>query len=37
MSCGFGKGISIAHDHHLRGEASNGQYPKGPLTVFIVN
>lgn len=36
MSCGFGKGISIAHDHNLRGEASNGQYPKGPLTVFIV-
>jgi FtsP/CotA-like multicopper oxidase with cupredoxin domain len=36
MSCGMGKGISIAHDHNLRGEASGGQYPKGPLTVFII-
>jgi FtsP/CotA-like multicopper oxidase with cupredoxin domain len=36
MSCGLGKGISIAHDHNLRGETSDGKYPQGPLTVFIV-
>lgn len=34
MSCGLGKGLSIAHDHNLRGETSAGKYPKGPLTVF---
>ena len=36
MSCGLGKGLSIAHDHNLRGEASSGKYPRGPLTVFQV-
>jgi hypothetical protein len=36
MSCGLGRGISIAHDHNLRAETSNGKYPQGPLTVFIV-
>ncbi len=36
LSCGMGKGVSIFHDHNFRGETSNGQYPKGPLTVFVV-
>jgi FtsP/CotA-like multicopper oxidase with cupredoxin domain len=36
MSCGLGKGLSIAHDHNLRGETSAGKYPRGPLTVFSV-
>ena len=35
-SCRLGKGLSIAHDHNLRGEASSGKYPRGPLTVFKV-
>jgi FtsP/CotA-like multicopper oxidase with cupredoxin domain len=36
MSCGLGKGLSVAHDHNLRGQASGGKYPRGPLTVFAV-
>ncbi len=36
LSCGFGKGISIAHDHNLGGMASTGKYPRGPLTIFAV-
>jgi FtsP/CotA-like multicopper oxidase with cupredoxin domain len=36
MSCGLGKGLSIAHDHNLRGETSAGKYPRGPLTVFSI-
>jgi FtsP/CotA-like multicopper oxidase with cupredoxin domain len=36
MSCGLGRGISIAHDHNLSGESAGGKYPQGPLTVFIV-
>jgi FtsP/CotA-like multicopper oxidase with cupredoxin domain len=36
LSCRLGKGISVAHDHNLRGETSGGKYPRGPLTVFIV-
>jgi len=35
-SCNIGKGISIMHDHNLIGEASDGTYPKGPLTIFEV-
>ena len=35
-SCRLGKGLSIAHDHNLRGEASAGKYPRGPLTVFAI-
>ena len=35
-SCNIGKGISIMHDHNLAGEASDGTYPKGPLTIFEV-
>jgi FtsP/CotA-like multicopper oxidase with cupredoxin domain len=36
LSCKMGKGISIAHDHNLRGETSGGKYPRGPLTIFQV-
>ena len=36
MSCGFGKGISIAHDHNMGGMVSTGKYPRGPLTIFVV-
>lgn len=36
MSCGMGKGISIAHDHNLGNMASTGKYPRGPLTIFVV-
>jgi FtsP/CotA-like multicopper oxidase with cupredoxin domain len=36
MSCGLGKGLSIAHDHNLRGETSGGKYPRGPLIVFAI-
>lgn len=35
-SCNIGSGISIMHDHNLAGEASDGTYPKGPLTIFEV-
>lgn len=35
-SCNIGKGISIMHDHNLRGVASDGKYPKGALTIFEV-
>jgi FtsP/CotA-like multicopper oxidase with cupredoxin domain len=36
VSCSLGKGLSIAHDHNLRAQASGGKYPRGPLTVFMV-
>ena len=36
LSCGFGKGISIAHDHNLGGMVSSGKYPRGPLTIFVI-
>ncbi|HZN93096.1 MAG TPA: multicopper oxidase domain-containing protein [Myxococcales bacterium] len=36
VSCRLGKGLSIAHDHNLRGETSAGKYPRGPLVVFAV-
>ncbi|HVO29088.1 MAG TPA: multicopper oxidase domain-containing protein, partial [bacterium] len=36
LSCGLGPGISVMHDHNLMGEASNGKYPKGALTIFVV-
>lgn len=36
LSCALGKGLSIAHDHNLRGETSAGKYPRGPLTVFAI-
>ena len=30
MSCGLGKGLSIAHDHNLRGETLRRQIPARP-------
>jgi FtsP/CotA-like multicopper oxidase with cupredoxin domain len=36
LSCNLGAGISIAHDHNLRGMVSQGIYPHGPLTIFDV-
>jgi FtsP/CotA-like multicopper oxidase with cupredoxin domain len=36
LSCGLGKGLSIAHDHNLQGETSSGKYPRGPLVVFAI-
>ena len=36
LSCGLGKGLSIAHDHNRKGESSAGKYPRGPLTVFSI-
>jgi len=36
LSCNRGPGISIAHDHNMRGMVSNGIYPHGPLTIFDV-
>jgi len=36
MSCGLGPGISVMHDHNLQGETSDGKYPRGALTVFVV-
>ena len=36
LSCGLGKGLSIMHDHNLRAETSGGKYPRGPLTVFLI-
>jgi FtsP/CotA-like multicopper oxidase with cupredoxin domain len=36
LSCGFGKGLSVAHDHNMGGMVSTGKYPRGPLTIFAV-
>lgn len=36
LSCGMGAGISVAHDHNMGGMVSAGKYPRGGLTVFIV-
>lgn len=27
--------LAIARDHNLRGEASGGKYPRGPLNIFV--
>ena len=35
-SCNIGPGVSIMHDHNLRGVASDGKYPMGALTIFEV-
>lgn len=37
LSCRMGKGLSIAHDHNLRGQASSGRYPRGAVVVFEIN
>ena len=36
LSCGLGKGISVAHDHNMGGMVSSGKYPRGPLTIFVI-
>lgn len=36
LSCNIGAGISIAHDHNMKGMVSQGIYPHGPLTIFDV-
>lgn len=36
LSCNYGPGISIAHDHQLEGMVSQGIYPHGPLTIFDI-
>lgn len=36
LSCNFGPGISIAHDHNMMGMVSQGIYPHGPQTIFDV-
>ena len=36
LSCNYGAGISIAHDHNMMGMASQGIYPHGPQTFFDV-
>lgn len=35
-SCNIGPGVSIVHDHNMRGMTSDGKYPQGPLTIFEV-
>ena len=36
LSCNLGAGITIMHDHNLRGMVSQGKYPWGALTIFDV-
>ncbi|MFN3532896.1 MAG: multicopper oxidase domain-containing protein [Candidatus Brocadia sp.] len=36
LSCNYGPGISIAHDHNMMGMVSQGIYPHGPQTFFDV-
>ncbi|MCF6150605.1 MAG: multicopper oxidase domain-containing protein [Candidatus Kuenenia sp.] len=36
LSCNYGPGISIAHDHNMMGMVSQGIYPHGPMTIFDV-
>lgn len=36
MSCGMGAGISVAHDHNMGGMVSAGKYPRGGLTIFVI-
>lgn len=36
LSCNLGAGITIMHDHNLRGMVSTGKYPMGALTIFDV-
>ncbi|MFN3531204.1 MAG: multicopper oxidase domain-containing protein [Candidatus Brocadia sp.] len=36
LSCNLGAGITIMHDHNLRGMVSSGKYPMGALTIFDV-
>lgn len=34
LSCNLGAGVTIMHDHNLRGMVSAGKYPMGALTIF---
>lgn len=36
LSCNYGPGISLAHDHNMMGMVSQGIYPHGPQTIFDV-
>jgi len=36
LSCNLGAGVTIMHDHNLRGMVSTGKYPMGALTIFDV-
>lgn len=36
-SCFLGPGLSIIHDHNMRGMVSAGKYPQGGLTVIAVS
>jgi FtsP/CotA-like multicopper oxidase with cupredoxin domain len=36
QSCNIGKGVSIMHDHNMRGQTAGGSYPQGCLTIFEV-
>lgn len=36
LSCNYGPGISLAHDHNMMGMVSQGVYPHGPQTIFDV-
>lgn len=36
LSCNLSTGITIAHDHNMRGMVSAGIYPHGSLTIFDV-
>lgn len=36
LSCNYGPGISIAHDHNMKGMVSGGIYPHGPMTIFDI-
>lgn len=36
QSCNIGAGVSIIHDHNMRGMTSDGKYPQGGLTIFEV-
>jgi FtsP/CotA-like multicopper oxidase with cupredoxin domain len=36
LSCNIGPGISIAHDHNMKGMVSTGVYPHGAMTIFDI-
>ena len=36
LSCNIGPGISIAHDHNMKGMVSAGVYPHGAMTIFDI-
>lgn len=36
LSCNIGPGISVAHDHNMKGMVSAGVYPHGAMTIFDI-